>query len=122
MADLIDNALNIVLGLEKKLKGTIDDLASAGRADEAKDTTELNPRKKVENKIVDEGVKTITDLLTLLGDVKDKLEGEAKEAVEAVMDKLKVPSSDDFEAVKEMARIAREKTEELEKRIAKLEK
>lgn len=128
MADLLDKAILIGLGLEKKAKEALADLESAGKA--AKDARAagapdvapgLSSKQVVENKIVDEGIGILKDVLGAIKSGKEKLDKEFMDKAELVMSKLHIPTQDDLEVIKEMARVSREKVDRLEKMIEELE-
>jgi len=129
MSDLIDKALLIGMGIEKKARETLEDLTKAGHEEsrsrtgaEGEGEGELPPKQAVENMVVDEAVGGLREVVSAARTLREKLEGEFAEGSEKFLGKLHVPTSDDMDVVKEMARKAREKTDELEKRVAELEK
>lgn len=130
MADILDKAILIGLGLEKKAKEALEELEKMGKEGVAKKGAEpgpapqepLSPKQVLENKVVEEGVKTLKEFLSLVKSAKEKLEKEVTSSSGKVMEKLNVATHDDIEIIKEMARIAREKVDDLEKRVEELEK
>ncbi len=124
MSDLIDKAILIGLGLEKKAKETLDELERAGKAGVAAPAAgePLSPKQAVENKVVEEGIKTLKDFLGLVKTAKEKLDKEVTAGSGKVLGKLNVATQEDIEVVKEMIRVSREKIENLDKRLAELEK
>ena len=130
MADILDKAILIGMGLEKKAKEMLDELQRAGkqggdeRAGEAAGASSsegLPPRQAVENKLVEDGVAVLKEFLAFVKAGKEKLEKEVSSSSGKVFEKLNVASQDDIDIVKEMARIAREKVDKLEKRVEELE-
>ncbi len=127
MADLLDKAILIGIGLEKKAKEVLDDLQQAGKeakstaAAEAPGAEPLSAKQTVENKVVEEGVKALSEFLNVIRSVKTKIESEVQSSSGKVLDKLNIATEDDIEVVREMARIAREKVDSLEKRVEELE-
>lgn len=143
MTDFIDKAINVGIGVEKKVKELVDELESAGEAreggkgeaagenpegtpvgggeDSATDSPPLGGRESIENRIVDEGVRAVREMVNLLKSGKEKIDSELTESAEKVTDRLNLATKDDVDVVREMARIAREKTEALEERIKALE-
>lgn len=122
MSDLFDKAILIGMGLEKKAKEVIEELEKAGKANkEATGNEGLGPKQTIENKVVDEGVRALKEFVSVVKSAKEKLEQGVTSSSEKVFDKLNVATVDDVEVIKEMARIAREKVEKLEKRVADLE-
>ncbi len=129
MADMLDKAIALGMGLEKKLKELVDELekktdealksrtAGSGEAAEKPLTT----RQAIENRVVEEGVLAVKELLTIMKSARDKVEGEVVESKDKMLERLNIASKDDLEVIKEMARIAREKTDELEKRVKDIE-
>ena len=127
MADLLDKAILIGIGLEKKAKEVLEDLQQAGKAAKASASAEvpgaepLSAKQTVENKVVEEGVKALSEFLNVIKSVKGKIESEVQSSSGKVLDKLNIATEDDIEVVREMARIAREKVDSLEKRVEELE-
>lgn len=123
MSDLLDKAILIGMGLEKKAKEVLDELENAGKTSkEATGGEGLPPRQAAENKVVDEGVRALKEFVTLVKSAKEKLEKDVSSGSEKVFEKLNVATQNDIELIKEMARVAREKVDKLEKRVAELEK
>jgi len=122
MADLLDKAILIGMGLEKKAKEALCELESAGKSAKGAPSSEgLPPRQAAENRVVDEGVRALTEFVSLVKSAKEKLEKDVASGSGKVFEKLNVATSEELEVVKEMARVAREKTDRLEKRVAELE-
>lgn len=130
MSDFFDKALLLGAGLEKKLKELACELESKGKEGrEEKEGEEKEPcdkglgaKEKIENKLVTEGVKGIKELVNLLKEGKDKVEGEVSGVADTIADKMGLATASELTTVKEMARVAREKVDELEKRVKELEK
>lgn len=129
MADLIDKAILIGIGLEKKAKEALEELQKAGKsakeADEAgageKASGELTPKQLIENKVVEDGVSVLKEFLGVVKSAREKLEKDVSSSSGKVLEKLNVPTSDELDIVKEMARVAREKVDRLEKKVEELE-
>lgn len=125
MADLLDKAILIGIGLEKKAKEVLGDLQQAGKEAKASaagaGAEPLTSKETVENKVVEEGVKALSEFLNVIRSVKSKIESEVQSSSGKVFDKLHIATEDDIEVVREMARIAREKVDSLEKRVEELE-
>lgn len=122
MADLFDKAILIGMGLEKKAKEVIEELEKAGKEGKPDAGGEgLGPKQTIENRLVDDGVKALKEFVSIVKAAKDKLEKDVSSSSEKVFDKLNVATTDDLEVVKEMARVAREQVERLERRVAELE-
>lgn len=135
MSDLLDKAILVGMGLDKKLKEVLEDLRKEGASETAKEGAPpevegegkgeggegLTPKQAVENKIVDEGIGVFKELLSIINSAKAKLEGELAGSSEKVLDKLHAARSEDIDVIKEMARVAREKVDALEKRVGALE-
>ncbi|MBI5344397.1 MAG: accessory factor UbiK family protein [Deltaproteobacteria bacterium] len=117
MADILDSAIKICLGLEKKAKEIIEELQKAS----VPEGGDLTAKQSLENKVVLEGVKAVKELLKAVNSAKDKLEEELSGASGKVFERLNVAREEDIDVVKEMARVAREKVDNLEKRVAGLE-
>ncbi len=133
MADLIDKAIEVGLEIEKLAKEKLDALKSsrevaskeksesAPEGEGAEKETELTPRQTVENRVVDEGTKVLKEVFSAVNSLKERLGRELTAGSGKVADKLHVATDDELDVVKEMARVAREKVDTLEKRVAKLE-
>jgi len=127
MADILDKAVRIGLGLEKKAKETLEELERAGKtAAEAGSAGAgeqgLTTKQTVENKVVEDAVKVLKDLLEVITSGKERFEKEAQATSERVMERLNVPTRTEVDVIKEMARISREKVDLLERRLEELEK
>lgn len=130
MSDFFDKALLLGAGLEKKLKELACELESKGREGrKEKEPREseagaegLGTKEKIENKLVAEGVKGVKELLSLIKEGKDKVEGEVSGITDTIADKMGLATSAELATVKEMARVAREKVDALEKRLEEIEK
>jgi BMFP domain-containing protein YqiC len=137
MSDAFDKVVTLGLGLEKKAKellaelerlGTESRTAKAGEgssegAAEGSATGEedLSSRKKFENKLVEGTVAAMNEFLSSMKECKEKLEREAVEKGGKFIGRMNVASAEDLDVVREMARVAREKVDALEKRVAELE-
>lgn len=126
MTDIVDKFITLGIGLEKKAREALDELEKLGTEEIEKeggdeDDEELGAKKEFENRLVDHGVKAIGEFVAILKDCRVKVEGDLKGSGEKVMDKLHMASKDELEVAIEMARVAREKVDELEKRISALE-
>ena len=126
MTDIIDKAMLIGAGVEKGIKDLLGELEKKGQVergakgdkaqgdargeDESGDesvvepgTLDLRPRQRLENRIVEDGIKAIKELMSVLQLGREKVEGEACEAAETLAARFKLASSDELETVKEMA-------------------
>jgi len=121
MSDLLDKAILIGMGLEKKAKEVLGELESAGKTSKGAPSEGLPPKQAAENRVVDEGVRALTEFVSLVKAAKEKIEKDVATGSGKVFEKLNVSTQDDLEVVKEMARVAREKVDRLEKRVAELE-
>jgi BMFP domain-containing protein YqiC len=131
MADIIDKAIEVGLGLEKKAKEVLDELQKSGEAAKKEKAAEgpgatgapedLSAAQVVENRVVEEGVKALKEFLCIINTVKEKLGREFIASSGKLAEGLHVATEDDIDVVKEMARVAREKVDELEKRMEALE-
>ncbi len=135
MADILDKVITLGIGLEKKAMEALDELEGLGKVEvkkeeelEAKERAEgeegdekLGAKKEFENRLVDGGVKAISELISLLKECREKVEGEVRGSSGKVAEKLNMANKDELDVVMEMARIAREKVDGLEKRVAALE-
>jgi len=124
MADIIDRAILFGMGLEKRLKGVVDEVVEEGKSGESEGTEgeKLSPKKEFENRLVEEGVQILRELVETVRGGKEKVDGEIHEVAERFADKCKVATKDDIEIIQKMAQVAREKVDKLEKRVAALEK
>ena len=138
MSDVLDKLIVLGLGLEKKAKETLCELQELGEEEKKEHSAaaegagdggegeaegeELSGKKKLENKLVDNGVKLLTDLLSSVSDCKEKLDSEISGGSMRVVDKLNIATKEDLEIIMEMTRVAREKVDVLEKRVEELEK
>jgi len=73
------------------------------------------------NRLFDEVARLMNDAAGVAGGVRREFDTLIKTQAERVLRELDVVQREDFEAVKEMARLAREENEELKARIAALE-
>ncbi len=123
MTDILDKAIQLGVGLEKKAKEFVEEMKKAGAAATApkEGAGGLTPRQELENRVVEEGVKAVKEFLAFLSSARDRLEKGASSTSEQVLEKLNIASQADLDVVKEMARVAREKVDELEKKVAVLE-
>lgn len=122
MTDILDKAILIGIGLEKRAKDILNELASEGKEAKTGEGGELPPKQELENKLVEEGTKVVRELIASVKAGKEKVDKEIEEAVQHLLEKFKVVTKDDIEIIEKMAQVAREKVDALEKRIEKLEK
>ncbi|MBI5599264.1 MAG: accessory factor UbiK family protein [Deltaproteobacteria bacterium] len=121
MENFVDRAINIGMGLEKKFREVLEELEGRGKGTEAKAGEEkLPPKQRLENRLVEDGVKAVKELLKVLKEGRDKIEGDVASATEKLSGKLNLATKDDLDVVKEMARVAREKVDRLEKTVNEL--
>ena len=73
------------------------------------------------NRILDEMARLMNDAAGVAQGVRREFDTVAKTQIERILRDLDVVRRDEFEAVKEMARLAREENEALKARIAALE-
>jgi BMFP domain-containing protein YqiC len=73
------------------------------------------------NRFFDEVARLMNDAAGVAGGVRREFDTLLKTQAERVLRELDVVQREDFEAVKEMARLAREENEELRARIVALE-
>jgi BMFP domain-containing protein YqiC len=73
------------------------------------------------NRFFDEVARLMNDAAGVAGGVRREFDTLIKTQAERVLRELDVVQREDFEAVKDMARLAREENEELRARIAALE-
>ncbi|MBI5561040.1 MAG: accessory factor UbiK family protein [Deltaproteobacteria bacterium] len=120
MEDFVDRAINIGLGLEKKIKELMEELEKKGGSS-GEGEGELPPGKRLENRVVEDSVKAIRELLSALKGGKERLKGGMEDAAQRLSGKLNLATKEELDIVKEMARLAREKVDKLEKRLKELE-
>jgi len=131
MSDMLDNILLVGMGLETKVKEAFDELRKSGKGEGGKDGEKgggedggkdgLSPKQVVENKIVDEGIGVVKELLCVVDGAKTRIEEEISANSGRIRTKLHAADSEEIEVIKEMARVAREKVDTLEKRVNELE-
>ena len=130
MSDVIEKAILIGTGVEKKLKDILKEFEESGKKERGGagvptpsgvGRAELPPSQSFQNRLVEEASKAVKDILSVLKDSRAKVEGEVSSAAESIADKLGLATKDDLEVVKEMARVAREKVDALEKRLEAME-
>jgi BMFP domain-containing protein YqiC len=131
MADLMDKVIEVGFEIEKLAKEKLDgfkrsrEAAAKGKSEPGPEgggnETELTSRQVMENKVVDEGRKVLKEVFSAVNTLKERLGKEITTGSASVADKLHVATDDELDVVKEMARVAREKVDKLEKRVAKLE-
>jgi BMFP domain-containing protein YqiC len=73
------------------------------------------------NRFLDEVARLMNDAAGVAGGVRREFDTLIKTQAERVLRELDVVQREDFEAVKDMARLAREENEELKARVAALE-
>ena len=74
------------------------------------------------NRFFDEMARLMNDAAGAAQGMRREVEGVVRHQVERILGDLDVVRREDFEAVKEMARLARQENEELKARIEVLEK
>jgi len=119
MSDMLDSMLLVAMGLEKKVKDVIEDLQKAGEEDRGEEG--LSAKETVENKIVDEGVGVVKELLSVVDGARKRIEDEVLSKSGKIREKIHAADSEEIEVIKEMARLGREKVDTLEKRVDELE-
>lgn len=118
MADILDKAIFLGLGIGERVKEKVDELIEAGEKAKGEG---LGAGKEAENRFVDEAVKVVSETLKQANVAKEKAESLAVEIAEGLADKLKLATKDELDVVEKLALIAREKVEALEKRVRALE-
>ncbi|MEK6790765.1 MAG: hypothetical protein AABY45_03585 [Deltaproteobacteria bacterium] len=124
MSEILDKAVLIGMGLEKKAKEALEELQKAGKAaTEAKTAGAegLSSKQLIENKVVEDAVSAFKELLGYFNAGKERFEKEFAASSEKLLEKLHVPTHNDVEVIKEMARISREKVDRLEKMVEELQ-
>jgi len=127
MSDILDSILLVGMGIEKKVKESLDDLRKSGQseggeeADDGEGKKGLSPKQRVENKLVGDGIGVVKEILSVVDGAKTRIEEEIESNSGRIRGKLHAADSDEIEVIKEMARVAREKVDVLEKRVNELE-
>jgi len=127
MSDMLDSILLAGMGLETKVKEAFEELRKSGEKGRAGDGEKdgedggLSPKQVVENKIVDEGIGVVKEILSVVDGAKTRIEEEISANSGRIRTKLHAADSEEIEVIKEMARVAREKVDTLEKRVNELE-
>ncbi|MBI3397932.1 MAG: accessory factor UbiK family protein [Deltaproteobacteria bacterium] len=122
MTDILDKAILIGIGLEKRAKDILNELASEGKEAKGAQEPGFPPKQELENKLVEEGTKAVRELIATAKAGKEKVNKEIHEVVERLLEKFKVVTKDDIEIIEKMAQKAREKVDALEKRVEEMEK
>ena len=120
MSDLLDKAILVGLGLEKKAKEVLEELEKSAAAGAAGDAG-LSAKQRLENRFTEDGTKILKDFLAVVKAVKGKMEEELTASSGKILEKVHAAKEEDVEVIKEMARVAREKVDKLEKRVEELE-
>jgi len=114
MSDFVERAIMIANGFEQKAKEVVEDFAkSASSSVEG----ELTGSEKIQNKIVEESVKALRQVVQVLEEGRGKVEEELQGPLESLMEKFNLATKDEVDDLREMVRVAREKVDELEKRL-----
>jgi BMFP domain-containing protein YqiC len=74
-----------------------------------------------QNRVYDDFARLVTDASEMAQGVRREAETAMKSQLERLLAMMDVVTREEFEAVKEMARLAREETEALKARVAALE-
>jgi BMFP domain-containing protein YqiC len=119
MFGIIEKALLIGKGLEERATKMMDDLAKEG---EKKAADLPTSKEEFENKLVEGGTKIAGEAINHLKQDKEKIEKKISQMMDRLFEKFKVVTRDDIEVIEKMAARAREKVDELEKRIELIEK
>jgi BMFP domain-containing protein YqiC len=77
--------------------------------------------RDTQNRLLDEFAKLMTDAAGVAQGMRREAEGVLRSGLERLMRDMDVVSREEFEAVKEMARLAREENEMLKARVTALE-
>ena len=116
---MVDRMLLVAMGLEKKVRDVIDDLQRAGQ--EGRTEEGLSAKEAVENRFVEEGVGVVKELLGTLENARARIEEELASRSGKIRERIRAADSEELEVIREMARLAREKVDALEKRVEELE-
>ena len=120
MTDILDKAILIGMAVEKRLKEFASELIKEAK-EEGVAESKLPPRKEVENRVVEEGVKILRELVSAARSGKEVIDKHIHDAVEEMLERFKVATREDLDVIEKMARVAREKVDKLEERILDLE-
>ena len=74
------------------------------------------------NRVFDDIARLTGGAVGILAGVREEIEARVRQRVETMLDGMNLVSRDEFEAVKEMAALARTENDRLAKRVAALEK
>ena len=74
MTDILDKAILIGIGLEKRVKDALNELASEGKEAKPSEGDSLPPKQELENKLVEEGVKAVRELISTVKAGKEKVD------------------------------------------------
>lgn len=118
MAEIVDKAIYLGLGVGEKIKELVNELVEAG---EKAKKGELGPLKEAENRFVDETVKVISETLKQAKVAKEKAESLTVEIVEGLAGRMNLATKDELDVVEKLALIARESVDALERRVRALE-
>jgi len=132
MSDFFDKALLLGAGLEKKLKELACELdptstdCPTDNKDETKEdssatTNGLGVKEQIENRLVTEGVRGIKELVSLIKDGKEKVDGEVSAVADTIANRMGIATTSELTTIKEMARVARERADAAEASIKKTE-
>src|SRR3989304_5853712 len=105
MTEILAKANLIGMGLEAGVKGASDKLESEGKEAKTGEGGELPPKQELENKLVDEGVKVVRELIGTVKAGKEKVDKEIQEGVERLLEKCRGATKDDIEIIEKMAQV-----------------
>src|SRR3990172_3863188 len=102
MADILDKAILIGMGIEKKLKQAVDELAEEAKKEDTGES-KLHPRKELENKVVEDAVKILRGVVAAAKSGKEMIDEHIKNAVQEILEKFKVATREDIDVIEKMA-------------------
>jgi BMFP domain-containing protein YqiC len=73
------------------------------------------------NPLFDDLAKAASGAMSALGGVRDEMEGRIRDQIARVLERMQVPSRDEFDAIRTMAVRAREENEALKTKLTELE-
>ncbi len=118
MSTVFDKVVLAGMGLERKMRKKVDELAKDGEV-EAEEGHEM--KENFENELVENIVNVVGAGLKKVGVAKKEIDSVVESLAEDMAERLKIVTLDDLDVVEKLVMGTREKTLQLEKRVKKLE-
>lgn len=118
MSTVFDKVVLAGMGLERKVRKKVDELAKEGNV-EAEEGHEM--KENFENELVENIVNVVGAGLKKVGVAKKEVDAVVESLAEDMAERLKIVTLDDLDIVEKLVMGTREKTLQLEKRVKKLE-